>query len=219
VSIPKGVTLSGSAGSFTVALGPTMPSLSDGYSGWNEVTRPRRRAMTEWSGVAARKASLQVLFDGFADGASVQGDVDALMKAYTPNDGTTEPPTLKVSGAWPIPSTVPWVVNGVTWDEWIRDTSGDPVRVLMSLSFLEYVSPDPIMGTNTVVTRAKAANAAKPAAKAKAKTPVYVVKPNDTLSGIAAEKLGDWRRYTEIAKLNGIRDPNRIPVGATLKLP
>jgi nucleoid-associated protein YgaU len=47
----------------------------------------------------------------------------------------------------------------------------------------------------------------------------YTVKRGDTLSSIAADQLGDYRRWTEIADLNDIRDPRRVKVGQTLRLP
>lgn len=48
---------------------------------------------------------------------------------------------------------------------------------------------------------------------------VYVVRAGDTLSTIARRALGDAARYGEIAKLNGIANPNLIRVGQRLTLP
>ena len=47
----------------------------------------------------------------------------------------------------------------------------------------------------------------------------YVVRPGDTLSGIASSQLGEAGRWSEIAKLNGLKPPYRIRVGQRLKLP
>jgi peptidoglycan/xylan/chitin deacetylase (PgdA/CDA1 family) len=49
----------------------------------------------------------------------------------------------------------------------------------------------------------------------------YTVQPGDTLGSIARAKLGDARRYTEIAALNPdvLPDPNRVVVGMTIELP
>ncbi|NGN63933.1 peptidoglycan DD-metalloendopeptidase family protein [Streptomyces sp. A7024] len=68
---------------------------------------------------------------------------------------------------------------------------------------------------------AKKATARKVAAKkAPAKRPAtYTVKAGDTLSGIALAKLGAARRYLEIARLNGIANPDAISAGQRLKLP
>jgi len=45
----------------------------------------------------------------------------------------------------------------------------------------------------------------------------YVVKSGDTLSGIALKLYGDAKRFKELATENGIVDPNKIKVGATIK--
>lgn len=47
----------------------------------------------------------------------------------------------------------------------------------------------------------------------------YTVKRGDTLSGIALKTLNNANRYKEIAKLNGITNPNLILPGQILKLP
>ena len=53
-----------------------------------------------------------------------------------------------------------------------------------------------------------------------AKTPaaVYTVKKGDCLWNIAKRELGDGTKYKEIARKNGISDPNRIYPGQVLKL-
>lgn len=47
----------------------------------------------------------------------------------------------------------------------------------------------------------------------------YTVVKGDTLWGIAKRFLGDGARYTEIAALSGIGNPNLIKVGQVVKLP
>lgn len=47
----------------------------------------------------------------------------------------------------------------------------------------------------------------------------YKVVPGDTLSAIAQRLLGDSRRYTEIAKLNNLANPNLIKPGQELIIP
>ena len=60
------------------------------------------------------------------------------------------------------------------------------------------------------------AAAAPPAAPAPL---TYKVASGDTLSAIAQKQLGDARRYTEIAKLNNLTDPNKIKPGQELVIP
>ena len=60
-----------------------------------------------------------------------------------------------------------------------------------------------------------------PVAKVAAGQSVYKVRPGDTLSGIARDRLGNMRRWPEIweANRNRIADPNLIDVGWELVLP
>jgi nucleoid-associated protein YgaU len=53
------------------------------------------------------------------------------------------------------------------------------------------------------------------------KSEIYTVCENDNLWRIAAEKLGDGNRYTEIAKMNAdiLDDEDNLAVGLRLKLP
>ena len=47
----------------------------------------------------------------------------------------------------------------------------------------------------------------------------YTVRDGDTLGEIAQRLLGSSKRWPEIVKLNGIDDPDVVPVGTMLKLP
>ena len=60
-----------------------------------------------------------------------------------------------------------------------------------------------------------AASAASAAAPAELKPGTYVVKPGDTLMRIALENGQGWR---DIARWNGIENPNLIEVGQVLRV-
>ena len=47
----------------------------------------------------------------------------------------------------------------------------------------------------------------------------YTVKAGDTVGKIAAQFLGDSKRYHEIAALNSLANPNLIYVGQVLRIP
>jgi hypothetical protein len=47
----------------------------------------------------------------------------------------------------------------------------------------------------------------------------YTIKPGDNLSHIAQRFYGKAGKYNDIAKANGISDPNKIQAGQELKLP
>lgn len=50
------------------------------------------------------------------------------------------------------------------------------------------------------------------------KPKTYTVKKGDTLWGICKKHLGDGSKYPQIAKLNGIKNPNLIRIGQVIKL-
>lgn len=64
----------------------------------------------------------------------------------------------------------------------------------------------------------KAAVAAKPA-YVNRPDEWHIVKSGDTLSSIAADYLGDSGKYTELAKINGIANPDLIKVGQKIQIP
>ncbi|WP_037077170.1 5'-nucleotidase C-terminal domain-containing protein [Neorhizobium vignae] len=66
---------------------------------------------------------------------------------------------------------------------------------------------------------AKPATAAAPAAAKPAGPTKYTVVKGDSLWKIAEATYGDGEKWTEIAKLNALRHPNVIQVGAELELP
>lgn len=66
-------------------------------------------------------------------------------------------------------------------------------------------------GGNVLVEQGQNRQAKEPAA-------TYTVKKGDCLWNIAKRELGDGTKYKEIAKKNGISDPNKIYPGQVLKL-
>ena len=213
------VTLSGPKGSVTAELGPTLPTFTDGVGGWQEVTRPRRMSMTEWRGPAPMKATVQLLFDGYADDRSVEADVAAVSAKLAPAVDEQEPPRFTVVGAWPIPAGVEWVCQAITQDDYIRAKDGTAVRAFLTLSLLQYVPGDVVTKPTTATQRATSAAGTAAGKAGSAATKTYAVKAGDTLPSIAAAKLGNYRRFPEIATLNGLSDPNRLTVGQKLRLP
>jgi len=72
----------------------------------------------------------------------------------------------------------------------------------------------PAPNTMAAAPAAPAATAAKPAGPTK-----YKVLKGDSLWKIAEATYGNGEKWTEIAKLNALRHPNVIQVGAELELP
>lgn len=62
----------------------------------------------------------------------------------------------------------------------------------------------------------KVINSSRELSKSISKT--YTVSNNDTLWTICKRELGDGSKYKEVAKLNGIDNPNKITVGQVIRL-
>jgi nucleoid-associated protein YgaU len=78
----------------------------------------------------------------------------------------------------------------------------------------------PSTGSGQTSSTAPKAGKTKPAAQTSARSAEsYVVQDGDSLSRIAARQLGDSSRYLEIAKLNGLKNPDTLDVGTPLKMP
>lgn len=205
-------------------LGDGFVSQGDVDAGWQRVARPRRREGLEWVGQDARTLVTPVRFDRFLKGGrSIELECQAVEWGANVWFGQEQPPVYRLSG--PIPWTnLQWVIGSVSWGEYLRrDSDGQRVRQDLSITWVEYEGLDVIL---TPAVRVAVAAAAAPATAGVPAPPppgeqprVYTVVSGDTLSKIAANELGDYKRWTEIASLNGLRDPNTITVGQRLKLP
>jgi nucleoid-associated protein YgaU len=198
--------------SLTAWLGPNGASLSDGVGGWSEVTRPRKPGAVEWLGTAPVKATVELLLDAWKTGGTIVTALNSV-RVMAPLDPSTEPPVVYVYGVVGIPSTLPFVVQSLDLSDWQLRKDGQPARVTATFSLLEHRTSD-IVTRSSPAKRSSSRNS-KPSGKPRK----YVVRKGDTLGGIAATELGSASRWPEIAKLNGLRSPNNIPVGKSLKLP
>lgn len=209
-----------------VALrGQVAPSPTGGFGGWDRIARPLRKAATQWAGGDPFEQQFSLMLDGVRDEISVEDDCLALERMATPPSEGAEPPIVTVTGAVLHPELA-YVVSALDWDAgplWSR--RGYRIRHEVTLTLLEHVAGGQVAATAAAQARAAAtgdtarksrsAGSARQAPQSK----IYVVKAGDTLSRIAATLLGSYKRWREIADLNGIRDPNAISVGQRLRLP
>ena len=197
--------------SLTGIIGENEPQVTDGRGGWQEVARTRKPAVIEWLGPASHKASVEVLLDAWADGGTVEAQV-AVVDAIAPLSPTVETPTVYVFG-WPlIPSTIPWVVQTAVPTGALRRTDGRLARVTYTFSLLQWRQGD------VVVRNSPGKAAATKAGTSASKPRTVVVKKGDTLGALAAKYLGSASKWTVLASLNGIRSPNNLKAGTTIKL-
>lgn len=213
--------------------GSVPPTPVGGYGGWTIIPRPRRRAMTRWSGINPFQMQLSILFDGFPD-TSVEQQCQILEQLAQPPAKRQQPPVVRVIGAVPHPE-LGYVIgdgqggDGLSWDQ---DTNmvvyserlGCRVRAHCTITLLEYIADDRVSNQSAAArSRQKAAaQAASNAARAggiPAAKRTYTVRAGDTLFTIAQRILGSAARWTEIAQLNGLASPQSITVGQVVKLP
>jgi len=209
-------------------LGAERPNIDQGFGGWQEVARPRRSPLTTWAGSPALRMTLSILLDGFGLGAhtrggiadvSVERQIRQLERMGQPSSTDGEPPKLRIvatGGAVPYQGRV-WVIDSISYGDALMSWKGNRVRQAMTLALLEHVADV------YLTEKSAAARARKKVAQAKTKTGAsakrITVVRGDTLSSIAARKLGDASRWPELAKLNNLRDPHSIKEGQVIRLP
>lgn len=223
----------------TAIVGQTPPVPLSGYGGWTLVARARRKSLTEWDGIEPLRVLVPVILgvkpgsrgnilDGAALDTSCVPDRETLERMAQPPSVGAEPPLVTVTGWVPHASSVHWVIESFDWDTSpLYSPSGFLVRQAVTVHLLEHVADQALADTNAAaVTRKKATAASASAAKSAGgqtnqapKAKVYIVKPGDTLSSIAARVLGNYKRYPEIAAASGISVGALLTPGERLRLP
>lgn len=213
-----------------IIVKPFVPTT--GYGGWRRIARPRRRALTEWAGRDSVSMTGEFMLDNVDEGRGfeLKQAIDTLERMAGVNKDDPEPPLVRLHSN-PAPlvmhsfhhaAHVWWYVDGLAWDAdaFIYNREGNPVRAKGTLVLTQHVEDERLQELSSVERRKRRkATPKKGQGKKGAKVKRYVVKSGDTLSSIAARHLGSARRWQEIAKLNGIRDPKAVKVGQTLRLP
>lgn len=202
-----------------IGLGEEL-EIAGGVGGWARITRPRRQSLTEWQGYEGREMRVPVIFDGFADDRSVEREIRQLEKFGRKGRGDNHPPVLTLKG--PIPhSDLDWVIQDIEWGRFDRRTDGQRIRQHATIIFWDFVDADiTIKRKRSPAKKSRDRNrGGKGQNDNKGSRRTYTVKRGDTLSSIAARRLGDSSLWRKIADLNDIRDPKRIRVGQVLRLP
>ena len=194
-----------------------------GVGGWQEVAHPKRPSSTEWQGQPLRTLTLDLLLDRFRGGGDDLERVLHVLQVWgSQRAGAPRPAVLRFEwGAWPA---YRWVLNGLDYGDALWNTNGGRMRQELRVELLEHRVA--VLGLTPAARAAPPKPAPKPGTSGKPSTAtpapsgrVYVVKSGDTLAKIAQSQLGKASRWPEIAKLNNLRDPNRIAVGQRLRLP
>lgn len=210
----------------TALRGQIAPYPTGGFGGWEKTQRPLRKALTVWQGADPFEQQFSIIFDGVADDRSVEPGCLTLEKLASSLTVGADPPVVTVDGAVVHPE-LDYVITALDWDAdpiWSR--RGYRIRQEVTVTVTEHVAGGALEELPAADrTRAKAAAsqtsaaAAVGAGRTGSHPKTYVVHAGDTLSAIAARLLGSYKRWREIADLNGIRDPKALRIGMRLKLP
>lgn len=185
--------------------------------GWTFVARPKNLGFTTWVGYDPYVLTIPLMFDGHARNESVEEAYEALRRIMrVPVGQERQPSPVKIDGKIPH-SNLLWVIQSIEPGEEIRrERDGKRTRIECTLTAYEYMPAD-------VLVEQKASPAKAAAAKAEAtggpSQRTYTVKRGDTLVLISTRLLGTHKRWQEIARLNGVRDPRKLQVGQVLKIP
>jgi hypothetical protein len=218
-----------------------------GYGGWTVAPRPGRPGLTEWDGHDPMRLQGSLLIDRAlmahvrnvgvpaAHAQDVEPDIRRLERMATSPGAGRPPAALTVNGNLPHDlleaSQNRWVIEQLEWGDVVEyDRDGNRTRQDAAVTFLLLVE----IGARKRAAASAAAEfkdrqkamaalghqRAQAAEAAAGGLGVYVVKDSDkSLSGIAAQLLGDRELWGEIGRLNGIRDPKNIRPGQKLKVP
>jgi hypothetical protein len=209
---PRTIRLTTKSPALTVTAlrGDAGPVVAGGFGGWQTVPRPRRQALTVWQGRDPFSMTVPLLFDGFKAKRFVDTDVSRLERMALPPVEGKEPPVVTIACAVPH-ADLPWVIAELELGDSVW-AAGGRLRQAVTVHLLRYMAPDRIRDGS-------AASRARENAGGGGSRKVAFVAQGDSLTSIAARDLGDYSRWPEIAALNGIRDPDRLTVGQTVRLP
>lgn len=214
--------------SLTVALGGDPPVITGGYGGWEKQARPMLQALTRWTGRDPLEQSISILFDKFRDLATVEDDIQKLEQMAFPLRPGLHPPIIRISneessdGAG-LHTENKWVIANITWGASTRTRKGFRTRQEAVVDLLHFIGDDYVKPLPPAKNRNKKGGKQRKSQSALSvpfhSSPIlYVVKEGDTLTSIAARELGDWNLWTDLADINGLRDPDNISMGQHLRM-
>lgn len=185
------------------------PVMSGGGGGWIATDRWGRKSITSWQGVQPYTLTMSGMFVAKFQGVlNVEAFCDEIEKWYAPRGDYNAPRHVRVVGASPGTDKT-WLINGLDWKPSLRTADGARRIAPFDLTLLEFVDPDEVIRPT------------KRAADASNRKRIYTVKAGDTLTSIAANRLGDARRADDVRRENlpALRDARSLKVGMQILLP
>jgi nucleoid-associated protein YgaU len=197
-----------SSGSEVAAYrGDGSPKMTGGSGGWDVVARPRRIALTQWTGREPYRMDVPVLFDGYRHSQSVEEDIARLNQMSMGAD-FKPPPTVTIEGAVPIKGAT-WVIESIDWGDEVYWQISDQGRYYRQrqdavVHLLQYQAEKRLK-----ITMPKS-------------LPNQFIVPRNgyTMKEVAKAMYGNANRWTDIKKANPkIRDPNNLKYKTVLRVP
>jgi hypothetical protein len=213
-------------------MGPTLAVPKQGYGGWVDQNRKRRRTAVRWDGSPPVIIPLDVVFGSRSPRArktdSIELEIRKLeIMAGLSGDGD-EPPILQFAANAPhdynhAPQNL-WIIDNLEWsddDNFYKKNDDGEFTLARIIADLKLWTPTSYAALDAPAAARKKKTASKKSERGdskKASKDYHTVQPGETLSGIAAKELGSSSRWPELAKLNKLRDPDDIKVGQKIRL-
>ena len=192
------------------------PSSAGASGGLQQVERPLRKAAVQWYDAPIWELSLPLILEN-ESGGNVESECLILEGWIDNTPGATQLQVLQISG--PVPGRRRyWMCQNVSFTDAIRAGDGSRIQQSFTLTLWEY-SPllaSALVQASPAQRSARSLTASIVSSSGRSK---YTVRAGDTLGSIAARQLGNYRLWTQIAQMNGIRDPASIVAGQVLVLP
>lgn len=194
-----------------VSLGADQPSLAGGISNWDAQERPKRRTISVYKGEVGWQITVPICFEGFKGKVSQERDCGLLEQMAVRRKGEKEPPKVMFDAGGAIPhdrtrdKSLRWIIGDLTWGAFAtREEDADRIRQDAIVRFDQFTE-DPLLAVGLGEQGKKYEH--------------YTVKEGDTLKQIAKHKLGDARRWRELANINQVRDGNHLIAGTVILVP
>ena len=184
--------------------GPRGTTLGGWAAPWSTLDRPGRKPLVVRDGDGVLTMGLSV-FLGHADHQeTVEAELAKLRRIAASGD------RVIVGNLSPL-ERGPWRLDDVTVTGELRQEGTNHItRASVSLSFIEASDANPKLGP---------VSGGKKGGKGKKLPTTHVVKKGDTLRKLADRYYGEPGKWRVIAKANNIKDPDKLKVGAKLRIP
>jgi len=134
----------------------TAPRITAGGASWANVDRPKRKSITNFTGIDPYEQTIKVILDRWAQ----QGDCEPEIRLVEDRQqltGNPHPDVLKLTGDGVKRQELNWVLTDVTEEDGtLHRQDGRRCRWIATLVFREHVQPDLVIQNTSPAAAAKA---------------------------------------------------------------